>query len=129
MSMMRNFLITFIVFLVIDMIWLGLIAKRVYAKYLGYLMTDKINWIAAIVFYVLFVIGLLYFVIYPSKDITHLVTSAALFGLITYATYDLTNLATVKSWPLTITLIDLVWGTVLSTLTAVISYLVIQFFN
>ncbi|MDH8677287.1 DUF2177 family protein [Fusibacter bizertensis] len=129
MAMVRNFFITFVVFLVIDMFWLGFVAKNIYSKYLGYLMADKVNWIAAIVFYMLFVIGLLYFVIMPANDFTHLVVSAALFGLITYATYDLTNLATVKSWPLTITFIDLVWGTVLSTLTATVSYLIIGYLD
>jgi len=123
---LRNFVITFIVFFVIDLAWLGLIAKNLYAKHLGYIMAEKVNWTAAILFYILFIIGILYFAITPATSLGNVVLSGALFGLISYATYDLTNLATIKSWPVIITVIDLVWGTTLSTLTASISYLIID---
>ena len=123
---LRNFVITFVVFFAIDLMWLGLIAKNLYAKHLGYIMAEKVNWTAAILFYVLFIIGILYFAITPATSLGNVVLSGALFGLISYATYDLTNLATIKSWPVIITVIDLVWGTTLSTLTASISYLIID---
>ncbi len=123
---LRNFVITFVVFFAIDLIWLGLIAKNLYAKHLGYIMAEKVNWTAAILFYVLFIIGILYFAITPATSLGNVMLSGALFGLISYATYDLTNLATIKSWPVIITVIDLVWGTTLSTLTASISYLIID---
>ena len=121
--------IALVVFMVIDLIWLGFIAKDLYSKYLGYLMSDKVNWIAAVVFYLIFIGGILYFVIYPSlldQNITNLVIRAALFGFITYSTYDLTNLATIKDWPIQITIIDLIWGTTLSTSVSVISYFIIK---
>jgi uncharacterized membrane protein len=121
--------IALVVFMVIDLIWLGFIAKDLYSKYLGYLMSDKVNWIAAVVFYLIFIGGVLYFVISPSlldQNITNLVIRAALFGFITYATYDLTNLATIKDWPIQITIIDLIWGTTLSTSVSVISYFIIK---
>ncbi|MDH7475853.1 MAG: DUF2177 family protein [Microgenomates group bacterium] len=124
---MKNFLIAFLVFLAIDMIWLGFIGKSLYQKYLGYLMTDKINWIAALTFYILFIIGLLIFVINPAllqKSLNKAIFYGALYGLITYATYDLTNLATIKNWPLTITIIDLFWGTFLSTAVSLITFLI-----
>ena len=124
--MVRNFLITFAVFMVIDLIWLGFIAKGLYAKYLGFIMTDKVNWVAAVVFYILFIIGMMVFVINPSESLKQVMLLGAFFGFVTYATYDLTNLATLKNWPLTITLIDLTWGTVLSFATATISYLIIN---
>jgi uncharacterized membrane protein len=121
--------IALVVFMIIDLIWLGFIAKNLYAKYLGYLMTDKVNWIAAVIFYLIFIGGICYFVLYPSlldQNITNLVIRAALFGFITYATYDLTNLATIKDWPIQITIIDLIWGTSLSTSVSVISYFIIK---
>jgi uncharacterized membrane protein len=124
-----QFLIAFAVFLAVDLVWLGLIAKNLYSKYLGFIMTDKVNWIAALLFYVLFIIGLLVFVIQPAlieKNLATLVLRAALFGLVTYATYDLTNLATLKDWPIQITIIDLIWGTSLSTIVSVVSYFIIQ---
>lgn len=121
--------ITLSVFMVIDLIWLGFIAKDLYAKYLGYLMADNINWLAAVVFYLIFIAGVCYFVLYPSlqdQNLTNLMIRAAFFGFITYATYDLTNLATIKNWPLNITIIDLIWGTTLSTSVSVISYFIIK---
>lgn len=129
MSFIKNFIITFIVFMTIDLIWLGVVAKNLYNKYLGYIMTKNINWIAAVIFYIIFVIGLLIFVIHPAlaKESTqYLLLYAMAYGFITYATYDLTNLATLKDWPIEITIIDLIWGTTLSTLTSYFSYLVIN---
>lgn len=129
MQMLRNFAITFVVFMAIDLVWLGFIAKNLYSKYLGYIMTDKVNWGAAILFYVLFIIGLLFFVISPALDKnswTYAIGAGALYGLLTYATYDLTNLATLKDWPITITVIDMIWGTTLAALTSIISFSILQ---
>ncbi|MCD4714242.1 MAG: DUF2177 family protein [Clostridiales bacterium] len=129
MQMLRNFTITFVVFMAIDLVWLGFIAKNLYSKYLGYIMTDKVNWGAAILFYVLFIIGLLFFVISPALDKnswTYALGAGALYGLLTYATYDLTNLATLKDWPIAITVIDMIWGTTLASLTSIISFSILQ---
>ena len=131
MIWLAYFAVTFVVFMGIDLIWLGFVAKNIYSKYLGYLMAPNVNWLAALIFYVIFIVGVLYFVIAPSlvdRDFTQLVIRAMLFGFITYATYDLTNLATVRDWPITITIIDLIWGTTLSTSVSVISYLIITNF-
>jgi uncharacterized membrane protein len=120
--------IVLVVFFAIDMVWLGVVAKDFYAKYLGYLMAPKVNWIAAMAFYMLFILGLLVFVIQPALiDFSwmKLIMSAALFGLVTYATYDLTNLATIKDWPLLITIVDLTWGMSLSVIVSSISALIL----
>lgn len=126
---MRNFLIAFIIFLGIDIIWLGFIGKNIYQQYLGYLITNKVNWLAAFIFYILFIIGLLIFVINPAiaeKSLNKAIFYGGLYGLVTYATYDLTNLATIKNWPLLITIIDLFWGAFLSTLVSVITFLIVK---
>lgn len=115
------------VFFVIDMIWLGLIAKGFYQQQIGFLMKTNINWAAAIIFYLLFIAGLIVFVVTPAVEKNSWVvalTLGALFGLITYATYDLTNLATVKDWPLLVTIIDLIWGMTLAASVSVITYLI-----
>ncbi len=115
------------VFFIIDMIWLGLVAKNFYRSQIGFLMKPDINWGAAILFYLLFIAGLVFFVLSPAmerKSITYLIMTAAFYGLLTYATYDLTNLATLKDWPLFITIIDLIWGMVLSVSVSLISYLI-----
>jgi uncharacterized membrane protein len=81
----------------------------------------------AIIFYLLFIGGLVLFVIAPSvekKSILNALFMGALFGLITYATYDLTNLATIKDWPILVTVVDLIWGSVLASSVSLISYLI-----
>lgn len=115
------------VFFAIDMVWLGLVAKNFYAKQIGFLMKPDINWLAAIVFYLLFIVGLVVFVILPALQNgswTHALVYGALFGLITYATYDLTNLATLKDWPVLVTLVDLAWGAVLASSVSVVTVLI-----
>lgn len=115
------------VFLAIDMIWLGLVAKNFYAKQIGFLMKTNINWTAAIIFYLIFIVGLVIFVISPALDKNswkQAVLLGALFGLIAYATYDLTNLATIKNWPLIVTVADLFWGAILSASVSLITYLI-----
>lgn len=129
MQILKNFAITFVVFMAIDLIWLGFIAKNLYSKHLGFIMADQVNWGAAILFYILFIIGLLFFVISPALEKnswTYALGAGALFGLLSYATYDLTNLATLKDWPIIITVIDMIWGTTLAALTSIVSFLILQ---
>jgi uncharacterized membrane protein len=124
---LKLYFIALPVFFAIDMVWLGLVAKNFYAKQIGFLMKPDVNWVAAIIFYLLFIVGTVVFVITPAleqKSWLQALLYGALFGLITYATYDLTNLATVKDWPLIVTMIDLVWGTVLSASVSIITYLI-----
>jgi uncharacterized membrane protein len=95
------------------------VARKFYSKHLGFLMASSPNWLAAILFYLLFIVGILVFVVLPgleSGSIRDTLLRAALFGLIAYSTYDLTNLATIKDWPIIITVVDMIWGTVLSVI-------------
>jgi len=114
------------VFFALDMVWLGLVAKSFYAKHIGFLMKSNVNWVAAILFYLLFAGGLVAFVIAPAVDKGSWVRAllvGALFGLITYATYDLTNLATLKDWPFVVTVVDLAWGMVLASSVSAVTWL------
>ena len=123
----KLYIIAVLTFLGIDIIWLTFVAKNFYAKQIGYLMAKNPNLIAALIFYLIFIAGLVFFVIIPSleeKNWLKVLTSGAFFGLVTYATYDLTNLATIKDWPITLTIVDLIWGTILSTSVSIITYLV-----
>jgi uncharacterized membrane protein len=123
---LKLYIATFVAFFAIDMLWLGLVARPFYQQYLGFLMAPNPNWFVAIVFYLLFTFGLLFFVIVPGLKDNSLKTTllkAALFGLITYATYDLTNLATLKDWPALLSIVDMLWGTVLSVSVSYISFL------
>jgi uncharacterized membrane protein len=115
------------VFFAIDMVWLGLVAKGFYAKQIGPLLKPDVNWTAAIIFYLLFVVGLVVFVIMPAiekNSWTHALLFGALFGLVCYATYDLTNLAVTKDWPLLVTIVDLVWGAVLAASVSAVTYFI-----
>ena len=115
------------VFFAIDMIWLGLIAKDFYRGQIGALMKPDINWTSAIIFYLIFIAGLVVFVITPAVEKgswTQALFVGALFGLITYATYDLTNLATLKDWPIMVTIVDLIWGAVLASSVSVVTYFI-----
>lgn len=115
------------VFLVIDLVWLGLLAKNFYREQIGALLKPNVNWTAAVIFYLIFIIGLVVFVITPALEKnswTHAVFLGALFGLVCYATYDLTNLAVAKDWPLLVTIVDLAWGAVLAASVSVITYFI-----
>ena len=117
------------VFFVVDMIWLGVIARGFYRKALEPLLTPNINWTAAIIFYFLFLVGVLIFALLPGiekRSLVYTVVMAALFGFISYATYDLTNLATLRDWPLMLSIVDMIWGSFLSASTAAITYLIMS---
>ncbi len=115
------------IFLLIDVLWLGLVAKNFYRTQIGSLMKSDVNWVAAIVFYLIFIAGLVAFVIAPAVEKgswTHALLYGALFGLVCYATYDLTNLAVAKDWPLLVTMVDLVWGAALAASVSTVTYLI-----
>jgi len=125
----KLFCIALPVFLAIDMVWLGVIAKNFYQREIGPLLRPDVNWIAAGVFYILFIAGLVFFVIEPAMEKklwTDALLRGAFFGLVTYATYDLTNLAVAKGWPLSITIVDLLWGMTLAASVSVITFLIAQ---
>lgn len=120
-----SYLLTTLVFFAIDITWLGFIAKGIYRKHLGGFLSDTVNWPAAIIFYLLFIVGIFIFAILPAVEKSSLKTAivmGALFGFFTYATYDLTNLATLKNWPLPIVFIDIAWGIVLTSSVSTAGY-------
>jgi uncharacterized membrane protein len=114
-------LATLLVMAVLDGLWLGWVAKPMYQHGLSHLMAEHPNWAAAAAFYFVFVAGLLVFAVLPhvaEPGLSKTAMSAALFGFVAYATYDLSNLATLKGWPLELSLIDMVWGSALSAASA-----------
>lgn len=123
----KLFLIALPVFFAIDMVWLVLVARNFYQKQLGFLMKPDIGWFAAISFYLLFIAGLIVFVIAPAiekNSWSHALIFGAFFGLVTYATYDLTNLATIKEWPVLVTIVDLLWGSVLAASVSAVTFFI-----
>ena len=115
-----------VTFLIIDMIWLGFVARSFYQAEMGHLMRANVNWAAAVVFYLVFVAGVVILAVRPAienQSLTQALVLGAVLGLVTYAAYDLTNLATLEGFPLTVALVDLVWGTVLCSSVSAITYL------
>jgi len=108
---------TMIVMVGLDMLWLGVVAKPIYQQGIGHLMADQPNVPVAVLFYALFVLGLVVFAVLPAGPAPgwkKTVGTGALFGFFAYATYDLTNLATLKQWPIGLSVLDMVWGAFIS---------------
>ncbi len=119
------YLLTVPIFFIIDMLWLGVIAKDFYrTKLVDFL--GPVLWTPAIIFYLIFITGIIFFAVAPAlqeQSLTKALILGALFGFFTYATYDLTNLATLRDWPISVVFIDIAWGMVLGGGVATLSYL------
>ncbi|HEX6128504.1 MAG TPA: DUF2177 family protein [Candidatus Limnocylindria bacterium] len=125
---MTDFLIAFVAALlamaVIDGLWLGLVARTFYRRHLGPLMAERPNWVAAVAFYLLYVVGVTVFAALPGAEAESLIDAAwrgGLFGLVAYATYDLTNAATLRAWPNIVVVVDMAWGAILTAAIATVA--------
>lgn len=127
-----SYIATLIVFLAIDYVWLSKIALNFYSQKLGSMLLDKPNLMAAVAFYAVYVLGIIIFAVTPALkagSAQHALIYGALFGFFAYATYDMTNYATLKNWPLMLSLVDIVWGTILTGTSAFAGFLITrQFF-
>lgn len=124
---LKLYLLTVPVFFVIDLIWLGVVARGFYRDNLAHLLSATVNWPAAIVFYLLFIAGILYFAVLPALaegSLWRAVINGALFGFFTYMTYDLTNLATLPDWPIKVVIVDILWGTMLCASVAASAFMI-----
>jgi len=131
MTYVIGYVAALLTLLFVDMAWLGIMAPRFYRPTLGDIAISGVNFPPAIVFYAVYPIGLLIFAIIPalkSGSITTAVVSGALFGFFTYATYDLTNHATLRNWTLQLTLVDVAWGTILAAITSAVTFWVVSKF-
>lgn len=123
---LKLYALTVPVFFLVDLLWLGVAAKGFYQKNLNHLLSPHVNWPAAIIFYLFFIAGILIFAVVPAVEknsLRYAVVYGALFGFFTYMTYELTNLALLKDWPLSIVFVDILWGVVLCTTVSTLSYL------
>lgn len=122
---LKVYLITIPIFLAIDLLWLGVLARGFYQNQLGFILSPQVNWGAAIAFYLFYIAGILFFAVRPalhSHSRQQAAILGAMFGLFTYGTYDLTNLATIADWPLVVVIVDMVWGMCLGALVSILSY-------
>jgi uncharacterized membrane protein len=132
---MQNFLLPFFltvpILVTLDLLWLGVLMKDFYRSQLGHLLSPSIGWGAAVAFYLIFTLGMYVFAIAPAADKgwQQALILGVLFGFFAYATYDLTNMATLKNWPLLITTVDILWGTVLGGMLGTAGYFLVIFFS
>ena len=125
-KLLLPYLAIVVTMMVLDVIWIGGIARPLYNKGIGHLMAEHPNFVAAVLFYLLFAIGLMAFVVLPraAGDWKSAAAWGAAFGFMTYMTYDLTNMATLREWPLGLSIIDTAWGCVATALAATAGKLV-----
>ncbi|MBN1106258.1 MAG: DUF2177 family protein [Deltaproteobacteria bacterium] len=124
--------LTLLVFLAVDFLWLGFLAKGFYQRHLGHLFSEQVNWAAAFLFYLLFIVGLMVFVIYPAfkaHSVWQALWTGMFFGLVAYATFDLTSLALFKGWSVRVVIVDLAWGAVLSGIVSTAGYGIARWLN
>ena len=123
----KLYALTVPVFFLVDLLWLGVIAKNLYRKELGFILADRVNWSAAITFYLIYIAGIVFFAVRPAlaaRSFYQAVYLGALYGFFTYVTYDLTNMATIDNWPLKIVVVDVLWGSLLCLAVAASSYVI-----
>jgi uncharacterized membrane protein len=121
------YLATGLVFLLLDAIWLSLATNRLYRPLLGPMLIEGFNLTPAVLFYLIYVAGIVFFAVTPALSADRwgvALGSGALLGLLAYATYDLTNQATLRGWPMMITLVDMCWGTIATTTAATAGFLI-----
>jgi len=128
-KLLLGYVLTTGVFFLIDFIWLGTVAKSFYDKHIGELLLDDFNIPAAVGFYLVYIVGIFIFAVLPgheAQSAAKALTMGALFGFFAYATYDMTNLATLKGWSTTVVMVDILWGTILTGSVALAGYHIMQ---
>jgi uncharacterized membrane protein len=126
-AFLKLYIVAVVTFFVIDLVWLGVVARSFYRNQMGHLLKTDVNWAAAVVFYLVFVVGIVVLAVWPAverQSLGHAIALGALLGLVTYAAYDLTNLATLEGFPFAVVLVDMTWGTVLCGSVSAVTYLV-----
>jgi uncharacterized membrane protein len=123
---------TIAAFLVLDFLWLGVVMPEFYRSQIGHLMAEGVNWLAAVVFYVMYVAGIFIFAVLPALRNgkgRRAALLGALLGLVAYGTYDLSNQAVLEDWPLLVTVVDILWGSFLTAITSVIGFSLVWLYN
>lgn len=131
---MKNFIYSWVVLfctmMVIDGVWLSLMVQRFYKPYLGSIFSGEFKYLVALVFYLLYSAGVVYLIMLPAfqyqTTLYDVLLRGSVLGFIAYGAYDLTNQATLANWPLIVTVVDMVWGALMTGVSSIISYKIIQ---
>lgn len=130
--LLKLYLLTIPFFFLLDIIWLGYVAKGFYRENLAFILSPDVNWPAAVIFYLIYIVGILVFAVIPAlerESLTRAIVWGGLYGFFTYATYDLTNMALIKDWPLKIVIVDILWGISLCAVVTMSSYGIARWLN
>lgn len=125
-------IVSFVVMIALDAVWLMSMTSRFYKPYLNYIFADDFKYMIGLIFYLLYSAGVAYLILMPtiidinSTTVADIFIKGCVLGCIAYGAYDLTNHATIKNWPAIVTIVDMTWGTCVTGLTSVISYLILQ---
>lgn len=125
MTIVKAFAATGATMFALDLLWLGVVAKGLYARQMGDLLRPDVKWVPALLFYLLYFAAVVVFVVLPAverKSLMRAIVLGAFFGLAAYATYDLTSLALIRDFPLTIVFVDLAWGLALTATASAAGY-------
>lgn len=131
-SYFKVYILAFLIFILIDSIWLGFIARNLYRKQIGFILKEKFDMKVALIFYLFFIAGLVFFVLNTAiinQSWQYALFAGLFYGFITYATYDITNLATIKDWPVMLTVIDIIWGSFICGATSILTYYIVMNIN
>ena len=130
MSFAKLYIISLISFLLLDGFWIGFVASSFYKKHLGFLLSPKVNYLPVAIFYLIYVFGIVYVVLEPNmgRSLVQVFITGAIVGLMAYSAYDFTNQATIKDWPIIITIVDILWGAFASGAVSVITMYIAQNF-
>jgi uncharacterized membrane protein len=131
MTYVIAYLSTAVVFFALDYVWLTRVAIGFYRQNIGELLLATPNFAAAGIFYLFYVVGIVYFAVMPAVTASSVLTAilnGAILGLLAYGTYDMTNLATLKGWSLTVSVVDMAWGAVLTATAAAAGYYAVSRF-
>jgi uncharacterized membrane protein len=124
-----SYLVALVVLAIVDGIWLGVVSREFYKARLGHMLLDQPIWSVAILFYLIHAAGIAVFAVPPALNAgtwTSALLYGGLFGFCVYAAYDITNLATLRGWPMAVSAVDLAWGAVATAVTTLVTYLVVR---
>ena len=129
MDFLIHYLVAAAIFVVIDAVWIGVVANKFYKAQMGELLAKKPRFAPAVIFYALYIVAIIVFIVQPNLadgSIGVVIGQSALLGAAMYATYDLTNLSTLKNWPIKVTIVDMIWGTFITTLVSTLTFLLFR---
>ncbi len=123
MTFLKLYIISLISYVILDSLWVGVVAHGFYKKHLSFLFVDKINYLPIVIFYLLYAFGIVFLILQPnqSKSLLGIFLAGAVLGLIAYGTYDLINSATIKNWSAVATIVDILWGAVATGLVSLVT--------